>query len=110
MNNDLEQILISDSVSDSTLVSAANLLEESLPRRCRELAYGLANLRRVEQKYKQARDEIIRQDQALVIARSKNDSDSIEIILADRLNNTQIIGKLKQEYDGLTQKSLGSKG
>jgi len=110
MNNDLEQILISDSVPDSTLVSAANLLEESLPMRCRELAYGLANLRRVEQKYKQARDEIIRQDQALVIARSKNDSDSIEIILADRLNNTQIIAKLKQEYDGLTQKSSGSKG
>lgn len=109
MDIDLAQILGSDSVSDSTLASAINFLEESLPACRRELAYGLANLRRVEQKYKQTRDEIIRQDQALVLAKSNNDLDGIQIILGDRLQNTQAIGKLKQEYDGLTQKAQALK-
>jgi hypothetical protein len=105
MDIDQAQILGSDSVSDGTLASAINFLEESLPACRRELAYGLANLRRIEQKYEQTRDEIIRQDQALVLAKSNNDLNGIQIILGDRLQNTQAIGKLKHEYDGLTHKA-----
>jgi len=109
MNIDLEQILVSDSVPDGTLQSAVNLLEESLPPCRRDLAYALANIRRLEQKYKQACDEILRQDQSLKLAKSQNNLDEVQIIVGDRLNQSQTTTKLKQEYEDLTTKAQNLK-
>jgi phage shock protein A len=86
MNIDLEQILGSNLVSDSTLESAIHLLEESLPSYRRDLAYALANIRRAEQKYKQVREDLSRYDRDLELAKSQNNSDLVKIFSSDRLN------------------------
>ncbi len=103
MDIDLEHLLASDSVPDSTFSSVIKLLEDSLPAYRRDLAYGLANIRRIEQKYKQTRDEVLRQEQAINTAKSKNDQDVVQIITGDRIQNMQTLAKFKQEYESLTQ-------
>jgi len=109
MDIDLGQILLSNSVPDGTLENAWHLLEDSLPTCRRDLAYSLANIRRIEQKYKQAQDEIDRYDRALEIDKQEVNPDRVQVISSDRQNAKKIILKLKQEYEVLTQKALALK-
>lgn len=87
-----------------TLERAVALLDASLPIFRRDLAYALANIRRVEQKLKQTHQEFQQREQALRHAMAEGGK-QVKGMGNDLGLSRQVAIALKQEYDTLAQKA-----
>lgn len=103
MNIDLVTLLESESIPDAALENAIALLEASLPIFRRDLAYTLANIRRVEQKLKQVRQELQNREQAIIGA--KLAPEHLSPLEKDLQLIRQVGAELKQEYGNLARKA-----
>ncbi len=92
-------------ISESALETAMRSLEESLVPSRREYAYMLANIRRLEQKYKQVSCDLDGLHVALEVAKLQKNIEQYNLTLTRHHNCQQMLVSLRGDHHALTQRA-----